>query len=76
MGGNGADAEFRNGVLSGEYKLQAKGKLGSGYGIRNVHNRLQLAYGRDSGLYYHETESGVGITAEIRIAMGEAGNEY
>jgi two-component system sensor histidine kinase YesM len=40
----------------------------SGYGIRNVHQRIQLYYGKDCGLSYRSTP-GFGTCASIRINM-------
>ncbi|HEX2926987.1 MAG TPA: sensor histidine kinase [Ruminiclostridium sp.] len=37
-----------------------------GYGVRNIHERLQLIYGQDYGLFYSSTE-GVGTVVEVRI---------
>jgi two-component system sensor histidine kinase YesM len=65
--GAGADTEYLNGVLSGEYTVSDKGPMHSGYGIVNVDERLKLAFGPKSGLFYTENPDGEGITAEIRM---------
>lgn len=36
------------------------------YGVKNVHQRIAIRYGKDYGLYYRRNESG-GITVEIRL---------
>ncbi|MGI6175794.1 MAG: sensor histidine kinase [Christensenellales bacterium] len=67
--GEGADVEYLNGILSGEYKSSPNQLLSSGYGILNVHERIKLAFGEQSALYYTENEGEAGITAVIRIHM-------
>lgn len=37
-----------------------------GYGVRNVHKRIEILYGKGYGLFYHKNRSG-GITVEIRL---------
>lgn len=37
-----------------------------GYGVRNVHKRIELTFGREYGLYYRASESG-GLTVDIRL---------
>ncbi|WP_426445839.1 sensor histidine kinase [Paenibacillus sp. S-38] len=43
---------------------------GIGYGVRNVHRRLQLHYGRAYGLSY-ESSPGAGTTVTVRFPCGE-----
>jgi two-component system, sensor histidine kinase YesM len=37
-----------------------------GYGVRNVHKRIELLYGKGNGLYFRKNNTG-GITVEIRL---------
>ena len=69
--GTGADIEYLNGLLHGEYKT-APGKSNA-YGIINVDERLRLTFDGQSGLHYEENPSG-GVTAEI-IVEEPLGNE-
>ena len=62
--GTGADIEYLNGLLSGEYK--ATPDKNTAYGIINVDERLRLTFGGRSGLHYEENPDG-GIVAEIII---------
>ena len=63
--GIGEDIEYINGVLSGEYINESKSN--SGYGIRNVNERIKLCFGSESGLAYIENQDESGITAVIQI---------
>lgn len=71
--GEGGDAEYLNGVLSGEYRRTAEGSS-SGYGIYSVQERIRLMFGADSGLAFEENETG-GITAVIRLRPGNLREE-
>lgn len=42
-----------------------------GYGVRNVHRRLQLAFGENCGLHYRLTETG-GTEVDITVPGGNA----
>lgn len=42
-----------------------------GYGIRNVHKRLQLTYGPEYGLHYEKTDQG-GTRVEIHVPFASA----
>jgi len=69
--GRGADVEYLNGILTGEYRYVATQAGGSGYGITNVNERIQLAFGGESGLYFMENEDGCGLCAVLRILLKE-----
>ena len=40
------------------------------YGVKNVHQRIAIRYGKEYGLHYRKNESG-GITVEIRLPKQE-----
>ncbi len=63
--GIGEDIEYINGILSGEYINESNSN--SGYGIRNVNERIKLCFGSDSELSYIENRGQSGITAIIKI---------
>lgn len=39
-----------------------------GYGVKNIHERLQICYGKENGLRY-ESQINIGTTVEIRIPI-------
>lgn len=58
------DAETLAHIL--EKKPSDNGKKHGGVGVYNVHNRLQLHYGKEFGLVY-QSQKGKGTTVYIRI---------
>ncbi|MDO5422124.1 MAG: sensor histidine kinase [Eubacteriales bacterium] len=73
--GVGMDAETLAHIL--EKKPDDRERKHKGVGIYNVHNRLQLYYGKEYGLSY-ESAKGQGTTVHIRIPntyQEEAGHE-
>lgn len=70
--GVGMDAETLAHIL--EEKPAEPGKRRHGVGVYNVHNRLQLHYGRAYGLSY-ESEPGRGTRVTIRIPYAETERE-
>lgn len=65
--GMGMPPEMVQGLLQPPDNLPAKnGKKGSGIGLRNVHQRTQLYYGAEYGVFV-ESELDVGTTVRIRI---------
>jgi two-component system sensor histidine kinase YesM len=61
--GAGIDAEKLADIRQG---LADKGAAQAGFGISNVHKRLQMNYGPDYGLHY-ESEAGEGTVVTITI---------
>jgi two-component system sensor histidine kinase YesM len=61
--GVGIDAEKLAGIRQG---LADKGAAQAGFGISNVHKRLQMNYGPDYGLHY-ESEAGAGTVVTVTI---------
>jgi len=64
--GRGMEPEERDHVLDKRKKTPKS----NGVGVYNVHNRLQLYYGKEYGLIY-ESEIGIGTTVTIRIPREE-----
>ncbi|NMA85129.1 MAG: histidine kinase [Epulopiscium sp.] len=54
---------------------EKQGSKGNRSGIRNVHHRLQLIYGKSYGLYI-ESEIGIGTMVEFQIPIGKEGERY
>ena len=61
--GSGIPAEICRTLLTDETRVRSKG---SGIGLRNVHQRIQLTYGKDYGLTIL-SEPDVGTTVRIRL---------
>nr|WP_240545842.1 sensor histidine kinase [Paenibacillus artemisiicola] len=62
------------GKLQSQLGLQLEG--GEITGLRNVHRRLQLQFGKDSGLrLHHGSEGGLRVDVTIRDKAGQAANE-
>lgn len=60
--GLGMSPEKLNGILLGE----SEGGKGSGVGVKNVNERIRLAYGQRFGLHYQsEREEGTTVTVKI-----------
>ncbi|MBR5157118.1 MAG: histidine kinase [Clostridia bacterium] len=70
--GKGYDAELLNKYIAGDKTVFQTEKIG----IMNIHNRLQIKYGEQAGLYYQSNECG-GLTAVIAIPFnkGEKSDE-
>lgn len=62
--GVGMTEEECSGILLNHKVSKASG--GSGIGVKNVNERIQLSYGSEYGVHY-ESELGVGTTAFIRM---------
>ena len=45
-----------------------------GYGVRNVHKRIELLFGKGYGLYYKMNKEG-GVTVEITLPAGKQKTE-
>ncbi|HVO40320.1 MAG TPA: sensor histidine kinase [Spirochaetia bacterium] len=60
--GVGMSAEKLQAVLSGDAPSQDH----HGFGVRNIHSRLQLSYGPGFGLSFHSTPNG-GTTVVVRV---------
>lgn len=78
LGGSGAEAGGRAGSESGVGELAdgagAAGREKSGYGIRNVDQRIKLHYGREFGVQI-ESEVGKGTTVRLTLPAVETGEE-
>ncbi|WP_051585851.1 cache domain-containing sensor histidine kinase [Caldanaerobius polysaccharolyticus] len=55
-------------ILKNILEYQTEGKRGSGIGIKNVHERIQLFFGKEYGLHI-ESELEVGTTVEIWLPI-------
>jgi two-component system sensor histidine kinase YesM len=65
-------AGMRPEVLENILSVRTENKEGRGVGVKNVHDRIQLYYGREYGLEF-ESEADVGTTVKIRLPYeGEA----
>lgn len=64
--GIGSDPDYLNGLVLGEYQTHKDGRL-SGYGLKNVHDRIRLYFGEQSGLSFKSNLEDEGLTVEIRI---------
>lgn len=63
--GKGADAEWLNAYLNGKKELL---RNSDGFGIRNIHQRIQLHFGNDFGLRF-EKGAGGGTVVRIRLPL-------
>ncbi|WP_315066095.1 sensor histidine kinase [uncultured Clostridium sp.] len=45
----------------------------TGYGLRNVHKRIEILFGRGYGLYYRKNEYG-GVTVDVLLPKGKGEN--
>ncbi len=68
--GLGMDKQTLDSLLSGN----VKSKNGSGVGVKNVHERIQLYYGKEYGLQI-ESEIEVGTTVYIWLPLNKYENE-
>lgn len=69
---NGTELEDRK-LEDMNKELQGPGELHEVTGMVNIHRRIQLKFGPESGLYISRSELG-GLKAEIRIVFGGDGN--
>ena len=59
--GAGCDAALLNDYLASSQKST------KGYGVKNIHQRIQLRFGAEYGVHYHETQ--IGTTVEITMPV-------